>query len=270
MEVRVQRKGADWIQDFLILSDVHFDSPYCDRKLLKALLEEARERNAKTIIMGDWFDAMQGRSDPRASKDELAQEYKVSSYLNRLVETSAAFLEDYKDSVIVITEGNHDSAIRRKLEADLLMWLGEKINTHVMGYAGFMIFRFSDKGSGSNRRGKTMFFHHGSGGGGIVTKGAMRAQREAAWVHADIFVGGHIHEGWRMQAKRLELTKSLKAVTVDMLHVCIPALKDEFDLTGGYHVEKGRPPKPIGGMWIRFYHNPRKHDKIGFDALKAD
>jgi UDP-2,3-diacylglucosamine pyrophosphatase LpxH len=52
-------------QDVLMISDVHFDNPKCDRKLLKKHLDEAKRRNAKVLINGDLFDLMQGKNDKR-------------------------------------------------------------------------------------------------------------------------------------------------------------------------------------------------------------
>lgn len=268
--VRVLKSGQGWLQEFLMLSDVHFDSPYCDRKLLETLLNQAKEKNAPIVIFGDWYDAMQSKNDPRREKDELMEEYKSSQYLDRLVMSSADFLLPYRELIVLVGEGNHDADIRRKLESDLIWRLSRELGVMHMGYAGFVVFQFSNAKSGSHRAKKELFYHHGSGGGGEVTKGTMRAQRQAAWATADIYVGGHIHESWRMSQKRLRLSTSNKPIVTDMLHVCIPALKDEFRLRQGFHIMKGRPPKPIGAFWLRFYDNPRKHGNIGVDALIAD
>jgi hypothetical protein len=268
--VRIGKPGPDWLQDFLLLSDVHFDSPYCNRKLLKILLDEAVARNAPIAIFGDWYDAMQSRTDPRRSKGELMEEYNDAQYLDRLVMSSAEFLEPYKDNIVLMSEGNHDSKIRDKLESDLIWRLTRELGVMHMGYSGFMLFLFSSVTTGSHRTRRELYQHHGYGGGGVVTKGVMRAQREAAFALADIYVGGHIHESWRVEGTRLRLTNNGKPIVTDTLHLCVPALKEEFQLRGGYHVEKGRPPKPMGGFWLHFYDNPRKHGKVGMDAYKAD
>ena len=66
------RKG--WEQWFLLMSDNHHDSIYCNRDLETEHLEEAKRRNARVFIFGDFFDAMQGRFDPRRSMDELRKD----------------------------------------------------------------------------------------------------------------------------------------------------------------------------------------------------
>ncbi len=42
-------------QEFLLLSDLHWDNPKCDRALLTNHLEEARRRGAKVLVNGDFF-----------------------------------------------------------------------------------------------------------------------------------------------------------------------------------------------------------------------
>jgi len=39
----------------LLISDIHWDNPHCDRKLLKKHLDEALEINADVLINGDLF-----------------------------------------------------------------------------------------------------------------------------------------------------------------------------------------------------------------------
>jgi hypothetical protein len=34
-------------------------------------------------------------------------------------------------------------------------------------------------------------------------------------------------------------------------------------MQGGYHIEKGRPPKPLGGYWLEFYYDPSATGRVG-------
>jgi hypothetical protein len=44
-------------------------------------------------------------------------------------------------------------------------------------------------------------------------------------------------------------------------HIKGAGYKEEFrDGYGGWHVERGGPPKPVGAYWLRFY-NPSGHKK---------
>ena len=267
--VKIEKIG-EWLQDFLMISDAHFDSPYCDRVLLKALLDDAVRRNAGIFIWGDWYDAMQSKEDRRRDKDELEEDYKVSFYVDRLVERSAEFLYPYREHIILVAEGNHDTAIKKHLESDIVARLCRELGAMHMGYSCYVSFMFRDRVTGAHRYSKDMYYHHGAGGGAMVTKGTMRAQRERSDFVADIYVGGHIHEDWRLFGTRTQLTGSKKIVTYDTLHCCMPTLKNEWKPRGGFHVEKGRSPRPIGAMTLRFFHNSRKYDNIAFDAMRAD
>ena len=61
-----------WEQWFLLTSDRHWDNPKSNWELQKAHLDEALERAAGVIDVGDFFCAMQGRWDPRASKEDIS------------------------------------------------------------------------------------------------------------------------------------------------------------------------------------------------------
>ena len=53
---------------FLLLSDIHWDNPKCNRKLLKRHLDEAKEGGHPILINGDLLDLMGGKKDRRAIK----------------------------------------------------------------------------------------------------------------------------------------------------------------------------------------------------------
>lgn len=56
---------------YLLISDIHFDNPHCDRALLKRHLDKALDIGATIMIFGDLFCAMQGKYDPRGSKGRM-------------------------------------------------------------------------------------------------------------------------------------------------------------------------------------------------------
>ena len=50
----------------MLASDLHIDSPYCRRDLLKRHLDKLDD-NSIALLGGDTFDLMVGRNDPRRS-----------------------------------------------------------------------------------------------------------------------------------------------------------------------------------------------------------
>ena len=92
---------------------------------------------------------------------------------------------------------------------------------------------------------------HGAGGGGIVTKGAINLSRALSTYEADVYTMGHIHENSaRTDAKEvLHYGKGVCEVRHKYIHSMITGTyKDEYhDGSGGFHIEKGRPIKVLGG-----------------------
>ena len=265
--------AAEWSQRYLLSSDIHLDSPHCNRRAFRNMLAEAKDTGAGVFVIGDWFDAMQGRDDRRGDKSDLLKQYKAGDYVNRLVDDSAEFLAPYAGSIVFLADGNHETSIKRHLEVDILLLLAGRLNVAKMGYSGFVRFLFSRTGQGHNSSGNTsrvMFYHHGAGGGGEITQGIMRAQRQQSWVgDADIFVGGHVHSQWSTWMERLRLSATGQVYRDSVLHLCLPTLKDEFDMSGGFHVERGRAPRPQGAYWLTFRHNSAEHGRVDFDVARA-
>jgi UDP-2,3-diacylglucosamine pyrophosphatase LpxH len=57
--------------NILLISDVHFDNPKCNRDLLFSHLDKAKKLGYKVAIFGDLFCMMQGKYDPRRSKKDI-------------------------------------------------------------------------------------------------------------------------------------------------------------------------------------------------------
>jgi hypothetical protein len=265
--------NAGWQQDNLLISDVHFDSPHCRKDILRRLLNQAKERNAGIGIIGDWFDVMQGRDDRRSAKSDLAKQYKVSNYFDAVVEDSAAFLEPYKENILFASEGNHETAITKHHETNLLKRLCEELDVPHMGYSGFIRWMFhteNEQGQRSNKSSVPMYFHHGWGGGGEVNKGVARAQRERGPIpDAQIYVGGHTHTAYAIPDMRVRLSPSGRIANEMTLHINLPTLKDEYNMREGFHVEKGRWPRVLGGYWLRFWYSADSVTRVKFGAELA-
>jgi UDP-2,3-diacylglucosamine pyrophosphatase LpxH len=264
LRVRHTDISAGWSQRYLLISDVHFDSIHCDRKMLTRHLNEALATDAGIFCFGDWFDAMGGKNDRRGSKGSVRDEDNYGNYFDRLVDNSLDFLSRYADNMVMLSEGNHESAITRHNEIDIMRSLCRQLGVHYGMYSGWVKFLFGLGGRKSSS--KNMHYHHGSGGGGPVTKGVIRTNRDAASSFSDIYVAGHIHEAWYVENVVSTLTDACRERVITQYHVQLPTYKNE-SVGGGYHVEKGRPVKPMGGWWLTFSYDPSAWDKIkvGFE-----
>lgn len=264
--------GKSFEQWFLLTADRHWDNPKSDWDLQIKHLEEAKEKNAYVIDFGDFFCAMQGKYDKRSSKSDLRPEHQHGDYLDKLVTTATEFIEPYADRFIQISPGNHCASVYKRHETDLIERLTTLINyktghkIHKGTYAGWIQFAFKRN---EERRVVLLHYTHGYGGGGEVTKGVIQAQRRAVYLpDANICVSGHIHEAWQMVIPRERISSRGKPYLDNQIHISLPTYKEEYLPGEGWHIETGKPPKPLGAWWVKFTYNS-KHEKIDYDFIRA-
>ena len=239
--------------DVLLISDAHWDNPQCIREKLEQDCREAIERDAPIISIGDFFCAMQGKFDKRSSKDSIRPEHQHGDYLDRLVSTAADWHEPYKSHFAIHGLGNHETAIRKHHETDLIERLTSQVQARggivqPGGYGGWVRFKLIMAGKTFSSR---LYYHHGFGGGGPVTQGVIDWSRYLMHAEADIYAAGHIHYANNQTMMRAELTAAGQVQQRKITFVRCSTYKDEYaDGHGGFHVECGRGPRPIGGYWL--------------------
>lgn len=241
-----------------VLSDLHWDNPKCDQDMLKRHLDYCLKERIPVMIVGDLFCLMQGKGDRRGNKSDIRPEHNNAKYLDSIVETAVEWFSPYASILTVIGYGNHETAIIKHQETDLLqrfvdlMNYKNKSNIFTGGYGGWMIIRKEVKSN--THLTKTLKYFHGSGGGGIVTKGAINLTRALeTYENMDIFVMGHIHENSSRNdvrdAVQYNPGKRVYELIQKEIHLAITGTyKEEYvDGFGGWHVERGAPIKPLGG-----------------------
>ena len=250
------------------MSDLHWDNPKCDRGLLKNHMDEAVKRGCKIILNGDTFCMMQGKYDPRRSKKDIRPEHNKNNYIDAVIQDAVDWFAPYKDHILLVGYGNHETAILKALETDPIQRFVDLFNTthgvniHAGGYGGIVDFKF-ELYENSTRRKWTLRYHHGHGGGGAVTKGVIQDQRMMASMEGyDCIWQGHVHELYH-HINPVEVydshQKKIKARNVHQIRTS--TYKEEYeDGFGGFHVEKGRPFKPLGSMWLTLTANQRESE----------
>jgi len=248
----------------LVLSDLHWDSAKCQLDQLKRVFDEAKEIGAPILLLGDTWDAMQGKYDPRASQEDLRPEFRGNNYLDLLVDEAFEWFKPYASNLALISYGNHETSISKRHEVDLLQRFAGLMRREgspllVGQYWGFVVL-------GCETSGKTVSIHrihysHGSGGGGEVTRGIIDWSRTRGMYEADIFLAGHIH---RRNMEENIMTRVTARGCVDQIRQLFlrsSCWKDES--TGsGYHVQKGRAARPIGGWWLEVKLENRSEDRV--------
>jgi hypothetical protein len=254
--VRIDYSGGNNEHTLFLASDLHVDAVSCNRDVLLADMQEAVNRNAMIFLIGDIFDAMQGRFDPRRSLDELRPEYRRQDYYDFVVKDVARILGPFAKNIVLISDGNHETATLKNANlslTDRLIWL---LNTQYGGnvqhggYGGWV--RFMLEGNSGGRASVKMKYFHGAGGDSPVTRGVIQTNRQAVYLNgADIVVNGHNHNAYYVPIVQESVSDSGKVIFSTQHHVRTPGYKSEYnDGTKGWAVEKGMVPKPLGGAFV--------------------
>lgn len=255
-----------------MLSDLHWDNPKCDWKLLKRDLDYCLENNIPVMINGDFFCLMQGRGDKRGNKSDIRPEHNNAKYLDSIVETAVEWFSPYAHIISVIGYGNHETAIIKYQETDILQRFVDLLNykngsnVYTGGYGGWLIVR-QNVYSNIFTTFKVKYFH-GSGGGGVVTKGALNLTRALEmYEDFDVFTMGHIHENASRNDVRettaFNAKNGYKHVHKNIHLMLTGTYKEEYgDGSKGWHVERGAPVKPTGGRILVFQSEELQRDNV--------
>lgn len=240
---------------FLALTDLHWDSAHCDRNFLKRHLDLALEENAPVIIVGDLFDVMQGRYDPRADPETLRPEHRGANYFDLISATALEWFAPYAAILCLITPGNHEASILKRNEIDLIdrltYGLRTQYNSPVMYGEDwcYLLLKNSRCNAGhANIKTTRVFLHHGYGGGGESSRGINQHQATRSQWEADVFISGHIH---RRNCDHNVVTRVSGKGSIEsneQWFVRCGSYKEELDC--GWHISRGAGARPLGGWWI--------------------
>lgn len=262
-------------QEIALLSDLHWDNPKCDRDQLKKNLDHCKKHNIPVLLNGDTFCLMQGKYDPRKAKGSIRPEHNVNDYIDAVVNTAADWFLPYADILTVVGYGNHETAILRRQETDVIERFVTLLNyrnktengsdhkVFTGGYGGWLIFMV-------NTFSYRIRYFHGSGGGGAVTKGHINLTRaKESYDNFDCFTMGHVHENTERFDTVSSITRNHTPYNKELLLCITGTYKEEYnDGFMGWHVERGAPPKPIGGriLEINYHDTKNKTPRHSFKA----
>lgn len=258
---------------FLLMGDLHWDNPKCDRALLKKCLDEAKEYGAGILDCGDLFCAMQGKYDRRSNKNDIRTEHQSGDYLDALIRTAADFFEPYAHNIVSLGMGNHEGSILDRHETNLTDRLAQTLRDRtgavvpVTGYTGWVRFMLKYHGAFTSA---VLWHMHGYGGGGPVTKDTIQAQRQQAYIEgADILWSGHVHERWCQEHVKQSITDLGETKQRSIWYVKSGTFKEEYSSgKGGWHVATGKPPKPLGAWWLKLtFDRQCKNGKVTVRTL---
>lgn len=177
-----------------LFSDIHYDSPDCDRETLRKHLNFCLKDQRYIMFGGDLFDAILLKDQKRAVPHLLEN---TDAQLNKKLDDIYNFLKPYQHLILFMGRGNHEESIIKYNGLDVLQMLATMLNMGqehkilVGNYANFLRFTAKDP------TGKVCFYdifqHHGAGGSAPQTKGMLDFQQIAKGVNADLIWIGHKH-----------------------------------------------------------------------------
>jgi hypothetical protein len=246
--------------EMLMMSDVHFDSIKCDRKLLKKHFDEAKAKNALVFIFGDWFDLMQGRYDPRRNYTDMREEYRHSeSYYDTVIQDSVNFLSEYIDVLAFISYGNHETSIVKHNQTDpleRLVWgLKTKHPNCILqkgAYSGWLKFSVTQK-KGNGNMSYLVKYHHGQRSNAQRSKGILQVDMDAMkWPDVDLIVKGDDHMRWFYPSVVRNTLNQVGQIQQSIQrHIRLGSYKDGLgDEAFGWEVEKAFAQTSLGGWWV--------------------
>jgi hypothetical protein len=261
----------------MLTSDVHFDSCMCDLGLLTKHLKLAEEHKSPVLIAGDFFDAMQGRDDPRRSIEELKAQYKVASYFDAIVLDASSFLRQFKVPYYIIALGNHETSVLNKISTNLVERLCYDLRLHsqpaeAMGYWGYIRFMFSYR-KGTARTSKLLYYHHGNSTSAPVTKGVIDTARQGVYLQApDIVLNGHNHHAYSMPVSVERVNQKTMTPYIETVwYLRTPGYKKSAPdslATWGFAAEKHRAPTPRGCIFLDLEYNHGGGDTITAEIVQ--
>lgn len=240
-------------------ADVHGDSIHFDDKAFKRDMERAVSYNAPIIIVGDVWDAMLSKHDPRRDLEESKEGDNTKPYLNRVKEEVKELLRPYARNILVISRGNHEISVSNNNGYDMLPDVVDDLNKEedatiqIGGWEGWIRLTFHRDNSAYVT--KNVKYRHNGGSFGKITKGTLSIDRMfAEYPDADIIVTGDIHEKWYYTSEVQRVMQSGKVIWHDRYFLQCASYKPEWrdKRKTKFWTTTNKGGRGVGGHFMRF------------------
>lgn len=204
----VQRSFPDEKEIHLLpLGDLHWDSRYSNHSLIERKIQEIKENNYLTLLIGDTFDKLFFLW--------LLKEQQGDD-LNVALVTVANLFKPIRDNILLIMDGNHEKGMEKKTGfnmAEALANILEVPFVRGLGVLHLRVGRFKNSKKENHMNSYVGLIAHGYGGG--RTKGA-KANKAAAlgdmMENCDFSIMGHVHDPSLISNSRLVYNAQRKVV----------------------------------------------------------
>ena len=191
----------------LPLGDLHWDSRYSNHSLIERKIQEIKENNYLTLLIGDTFDKL--------FFNWLLKEQQGDD-LNVALVTVANLFKPIKDNILLIMDGNHERGMEKKTGFNMAEALANILEipfVRGLGVLHLRVGRFKNSKKENHMNSYVGLIAHGYGGG--RTKGA-KANKAAAlgdmMENCDFSIMGHVHDPNLIPSSRLVYDPRIKIV----------------------------------------------------------
>jgi len=241
----VQRSFPDEKEIHLLpLGDLHWDSRYSNHSLIERKIQEIKENNYLTLLIGDTFDKL--------FFNWLLKEQQGDD-LNVALVTVANLFKPIKDNILLIMDGNHERGMEKKTGfnmAEALANILEVPFVRGLGVLHLRVGRFKNSKKENHMNSYVGLIAHGYGGG--RTKGA-KANKAAAlgdmMENCDFSIMGHVHDPSLISNSRLVYNAQRKVV---YLREVRSVILSSFQQYSNYAQESFMRPSPQLEYLMRF------------------
>jgi len=172
----------------LPLSDIHYGNPFCSIKHLDRTLNKVKDSpNVFAILNGDLCE-----SALRTSKGDI---YKQVGSPQEQRDWIIERLLPIKDKILGCTQGNHESRIYNETGIDISKDIAEALG--VPYRAEGILLKVSFGSNTAEHQGQPyvywIYATHGYGGARTKSAKAVKVERLATWIDAQVYIMSHDH-----------------------------------------------------------------------------
>lgn len=172
----------------VVISDLHYGNPYCSIKHFQRTVDFIKQNdNCYCLLNGDLCEAAIKTSKGEIHKQVGSPDDQKKQVVNWLL--------PIKDKILGMTTGNHENRIYEVSGTDVSDYIAERLGVPYRPEG--MLYKLAF-GSGNSRHDDKPFVFwfyitHGYGGARTKSAKAIKAERVAGWMHADVYAMSHDH-----------------------------------------------------------------------------
>ncbi len=254
--------------ELYILSDLHYGNEFCDMQRWLEMLEYIGETpEAYVILNGDLSE-----SSLRSTKGDIFRQVGTPQDQR---DWNIKQLQPIKHKVLGMTTGNHEDRIYNECGVDLSKDIAANLGCPYDPDGVYLKISFGDNNNYTEGKPFVYWIYSTHGYGGARTKAAkaVKVERLATWLHADVYGMSHDHvvnvapDVYLMPDPRTYAEKDKDGELTGFMRGKVTAHRKELVKTnaylkwGGYSRKLGFPPVDLitPTIWLAGTHKPWPH-----------